>query len=131
MDYEAPRIPVQPSEAAHNTQRTSADTRSNVPQESSDGRQNSAAHVSSRPGDQSDMMDPDIRKEFLRTIHASLHDVPYTVIGGSALAEHGSSRETADMDVLVGEGISKGSAEQLLVRRSQGRIVRLGQGRLG
>lgn len=36
-----------------------------------------------------------------------LSDVPYVVIGGSALAEHGSLRRTADVDVLVGGGWSK------------------------
>ncbi|OAQ91330.1 hypothetical protein VFPFJ_03070 [Purpureocillium lilacinum] len=76
-------------------------------------------------------MRPEVRKQFMQAIHTALHDVPYVVIGGSALAEHGSLRETADVDVLLGEGISKGSAESLLVKRSSGRLVRLGRGRLG
>lgn len=101
-----------------------------MPQEPLKGL-NNVATSSSKPPSTTGMLDDDIRKEFLHAIHASLHDIPYTVIGGSALAEHGSERETKDVDVLVGEGISKGSAEELLVKRSRGRIVRLGQGRLG
>lgn len=53
------------------------------------------------------------------------------VIGGSALAEYGNPRATADVDVLVGGGCSKRSAEDLLVTRSRGCLVRLGQGKLG
>lgn len=76
-------------------------------------------------------MRPGIRRECLHTIHAALHDVPYVVIGGSALADYGSLRETADVDVLVGAGCSKGSAEDLMMRRSHGRLVRLGHGKIG
>ncbi|TLD11073.1 hypothetical protein PgNI_06581 [Pyricularia grisea] len=76
-------------------------------------------------------MPPAIRREFLAAGHKGLHDVPYVVIGGSALAEHGSPRTTGDVDVLVGDGCSKRSAESLLIKRTEGRLVRLGHGKVG
>lgn len=66
----------------------------------------------------------------MQAIHASLHDVPYMVIGGSALAEYGSARKTADVDVLVGGGCSKVSAEDLLINRGDGQFRRIGGGKL-
>jgi hypothetical protein len=88
------------------------------------------AGPSNQPHGASRAMNRAIRRDFLRTVHAALHDIPYMIIGGSALAEYGSLRETADVDVLVGEGVSKGSAESLLIQRSNGRIVRLGHGKI-
>ncbi|KAI6289038.1 hypothetical protein MCOR27_000607 [Pyricularia oryzae] len=75
-------------------------------------------------------MSPATRREFLQAVHKGLHDVPYVVIGGSALAEYGSSRETGDVDVLVGSGCSKRSAESLLIKRTEGRLVRIGHGKI-
>ncbi|KAI6642322.1 hypothetical protein MCOR08_000639 [Pyricularia oryzae] len=75
-------------------------------------------------------MSPATRREFLQAVHKGLHDVPYVVIGGSALAEYGSGRETGDVDVLVGSGCSKRSAESLLIKRTEGRLVRVGHGKI-
>jgi hypothetical protein len=75
-------------------------------------------------------MNQAVRHEFMLAVDNCLRDVEYVVIGGSALAEHGSRRLTADVDVLLGGGWSKGSAESLLVRRSSGRVRRLGRGKL-
>ncbi|POR37721.1 Uncharacterized protein TPAR_02077 [Tolypocladium paradoxum] len=105
--------------------------RSEIPGHQAIPRPTTPPNAASGSHGQATAMRGEVRRQFMETVHAALHDVPYMVIGGSALAEYGSLRETADVDVLVGEGISKGSAESLLIKRGQGRIVRLGQGKLG
>ncbi|TLD19291.1 hypothetical protein PspLS_09907 [Pyricularia sp. CBS 133598] len=76
-------------------------------------------------------MPPVIRRDFLVAVQKGLHDVPYVTIGGSALAEHRSTRKTGGVDVLVGDGCSKRSAESLLIKRTEGQLVRLGRGKDG
>ncbi|UNI23912.1 hypothetical protein JDV02_009703 [Purpureocillium takamizusanense] len=76
-------------------------------------------------------MRPDIRRQILETIQASLHDVPYAIIGGTALAEHGGASDASEVDVLLGKGVSKASTESLLMKRSSGRMVRRDHGRFG
>lgn len=71
-----------------------------------------------------------VRQEFLQTVNTGLSDVPYVVIGGSALAAHGNRRGTADVDVLVGDGCSKGSAQSLLLKRCQGRVRQSVRGKI-
>ena len=75
-----------------------------------------------------DILADDTRREFLNVLKASFGDTPYLVIGGSALAEHGSDRATKDVDVIIGGGLSKRSALDLLEQGSGGQLVKRGHG---
>ncbi|SPO03945.1 uncharacterized protein DNG_06628 [Cephalotrichum gorgonifer] len=78
--------------------------------------------------DREDILQEDTRRAFLNVLHASFGSTPYLVIGGSALAEHGSKRTTKDVDVIIGGGLSKRSALDLLQEGSGGSLVKRAHG---
>lgn len=46
-------------------------------------------------------MTPQIREEFLNAARNAFGNVPYGVIGGTAMAQYGNRRTTSDLDVMV------------------------------
>jgi hypothetical protein len=72
-------------------------------------------------------MNPAIRREFLDALHRAMGALDYAVIGGSALAEYGHTRATADVDVMVPAAISEVAENQLV----ENGIVQTERGGLG
>ena len=68
-----------------------------------------------------------IRTEFLTAVNAALGSMEYGIIGGAALAEYGSPRKTADVDIIVPEEVSSVVEDRLL----SGGMVRTTGGGLG
>lgn len=57
-----------------------------------------------------------IRTEFLTAIDAAFGNMEYGIIGGAAMAEQGSSRDTNDIDVIVPYNVSQVVEGRLLSR---------------